>query len=118
MLLPPQPSLLLLLHLPSPTIMLPQLPMLDMLVTHMLTLAPMSVANVKLKLMLIQLTSTTDIPVTLDGDMVDTDMLDLLDTMVDMLDTHTLMPHTHTLMPHMPMLHLTQPTPTPSTPPV
>merc|ERR1712061_860720 len=96
-------------------IMLPQLPMLDMLVTHMLTI---SLANVKLKLMLIQLTSTTDIPVTLDGDMVDTDMLDLLDTMVDMLDTHTLMPHPHTLMPHTLMPHLTQPTPISSTPPV
>merc|ERR1712038_750893 len=74
-----------------------------------------SLASVKLKLMLIQLTSTTDIPDTLDTDL-DMDMLDthMLVSMELMLDTHMLL----ILMPLMLMLHLTQPTPILSTPPV
>merc|ERR1719188_67608 len=83
--------------------------MLDTLDTHMPII---SLESVKLKLMLIQLTSTTDMPDTLDTDS-DMDMLDI-HMLVSMEVTH--MPLM--LMPLMLMLHLTQPTPISSTPPV
>merc|ERR1712045_498608 len=75
-----------------------------------------SLASVKLKLMLIQLTSTTDMPDTLD---TDSDM-DMLDThmLVSMEVTHMPLTVALMLMPLMLMLHLTQPTPILSTPPV
>merc|ERR1712060_711007 len=74
----------------------------DILDTHMLLLTLLP--SVKLKLMLIQHTSTTDMPVTPDTDS-DTDIPD-----THMLDSMEL---THMLMDH-----LTQPTPISSTPPV
>merc|ERR1719464_632829 len=82
------------------------------------SLATTSSANVKLRLMLIQLISITDTMVMPDSelmvpmDLVPTDLVH----MVPMVLTHTPLPTVAWLVWLLP--HLTQPTPLPSTPPV